>query len=71
MSQSCETTDHSSETSTLERRSVKRKLAETLPEPSSPEVTEAILAAELETESTAAQVRPFPLSVPCFARFTS
>ena len=62
MSRSAETTEHSSETSgSLERRSVKRKLAETLPEPSSPEVTEAILAADLEVESTAAQVRSYPL----------
>lgn len=64
MSESAETTDQSSETtgattSLGPRRSVKRKLAESfaiLPEPSSPEVTEAILAAELEIEGTAAQV---------------
>ena len=39
-----------------DRRSVKRKLADTLPEPASPEVTEHTLAGEADPESTAAQV---------------
>ena len=50
---------------TGDRRSVKRKLADTLPEPSSPEVTEHTLAGETDPESTAAQVSPCSRAMSC------
>ena len=49
----------------VDRRSVKRKLADTLPEPSSPEVTEHTLAGDADPESTAAQVRPSSRASSC------
>ena len=49
----------------VDRRSVKRKLADTLPEPSSPEVTEHTLAGDADPESTAAQVSPCSRASSC------